>query len=148
MNAVSGFIFLLSVIANCHFLPLTEFDLDFQEIENLGKSYQHCPVNCPERNSTLSTTKSQNSECQCFIFPHDMNCTHQVIEHGLRKLNIVCNSSDTQTHKTCRILERLMEMNIVGTNQSLCGTLVSPRHIMNYIRMVHQKSNSIIASKV
>lgn len=35
MNAVSGFIFLLSLIASCHFFPLTEFDIDFQETEKL-----------------------------------------------------------------------------------------------------------------
>ncbi|KAG7329089.1 hypothetical protein KOW79_007263 [Hemibagrus wyckioides] len=144
MNSVSRFIFLLSLIANCHFAPITEFDIDFQEIEKIEKSYQHCPINCQEPNSALSTAKSQESECQCFIFPHTKNCTYQVIENGLRKLNLVCNSSDTRTHRTCRILERVK--NLVSTNQTLCGTPVSPRHIFNYIRTVHQKSNSMSTS--
>lgn len=40
MNSVSRFIFLMSLIANCHFAPLTEFDIDFHEIEKVEKSYQ------------------------------------------------------------------------------------------------------------
>lgn len=38
------------------------------------------------------------------------NCTAEAVEHGLRKLNLVCNSSDTRTYKTCRMLERLKVM--------------------------------------
>ncbi|XP_034161551.2 uncharacterized protein LOC117597634 [Pangasianodon hypophthalmus] len=134
MNAVSGFIFLLSLIAYCHFFPLTEFDIDFQEIQKFEKSYRHCPNNCKE---------PMEPECQCLSIPHTMNCTGQVIEHGLRKLNLVCNSSDTGTHGTCRILERLK--NLVTTDQTpqcLCGTRVSQNCILDYIRRVYQISQS------
>lgn len=69
MNAVSGFI-LLSLIANCQFRPVTEFDVDFQVIEQIQESYRVSRtfatyIYIYEYNEKLYYFKKLNILCTC-----------------------------------------------------------------------------------
>lgn len=67
MNAVSGFI-LLSLIANCQFRPVTEFDVDFQVIEQIQESYRVSRTFATyiyEYNEKLYYFKKLNILCIC-----------------------------------------------------------------------------------